>query len=708
MERLITAIGRRSALALTFLMLSGCDGNPTEKEPPPPESADRYFVFEPTAEVTPTSYYKGTHGEFVTYGRVRPNPATSTPEYEQTGVRSYLPQGSVTVTQEDGGYFVVFDTKSEPNALGYRVRESSASAWIEVYLIDEASSSGIVIADTVVPRIPPAAPNRLAANGPLRSVEAACLVAASTNWFLDALNYAQHAARAANKLTGNGVPAVGGMASDHEKAIRAAVGARIQDNCPREYGDRTADCPRCFDSLLNCIVDRLTGNPTRCCVLGDCRDNVVPPGNSVGDVHIRTPDGLAYDFQGAGEYLLMASSDGSVVVQSRQEPWHWWAQASVNTAVAMRVAGDRVGVYLERSPQLVINGTPTPFNGGRIDLPNGGAVVDAEPGYLILWPNGFRVGVRGESSFLDIGMSKPEGSTLSYSGLLGNMNGDPADDFFARGGQRLALPVKFEDLYRVFGASWQITQAESLFDYEAGESTGTFALPGFPGAPVTVDDLEPDIYQAARSACLAAGISDPIILNDCILDVGLTGRNEFIRSGQDAPVPARELDVDFPDGLVGSYYDGYFDDDLSFFDGRAPVLTRVDNPIDFQDDSASWDLGGVPELADLESFSVVWRGRLVVPQSGTYTLYLSSDDASYLFLGDAARSPSTSNATIDNGTAHPLREVSVELRLEAGDHPLMIVYGEEERNNIVQFSWSSTELGISKQVVTALERLVSR
>jgi hypothetical protein len=288
------------------------------------------------------------------------------------------------------------------------------------------------------------------------------------------------------------------------------------------------------------------------------------------------------------------------------------------------------------------------------------------------------------------------------------MNGDPADDFFARGGQRLALPVQFEDLYRVFGASWQITQAESLFDYEAGESTATFALPGFPGAPVTVDDLEPDVYQTARGACLAAGISDPIILNDCILDVGLTGLNEFIRSGQDAPVPARELDVDYPDGLVGSYYDGYFDDDLSFFDGRAPLLTRVDNPIDFQDDSASWDLGGVPELADLESYSVVWRGRLLVPQSGTYTLYLSSDDASYLFLGDAARNPSTSNATIDNGTAHPLREVSVELRLEAGDHPLMIVYGEEERNNIVRFSWSSTELGMSKQVVTALGRLVSR
>jgi len=709
MVRLIPAFGRGSALALICLVISGCEGTPTKNEPPPSESADRYLVFEPTAEITPTSYYKGTLGEFVTYGRLRPNPATGTPNYEQTSVRSYLPHSSLTITKEENGYFVMIDTESERQAMGYRVRSTSSNDVVEVYLIDEDTRSGIVIADTVVPRARAAlAPDLRVPSGPSRSVEAVCLAAASTGWFLDALNYAQFGTRRINKLVGNGVRSFDGLSNEHEKQIRGAVEANIQAGCPKEYSQRTEDCPRCLDSLFNCIVDRLTGSPTRCCVLGDCKDEDGPPFNSVGDVHIRTPDGLAYDFQGAGEYLLMASSDGSVVVQSRQEPWHWWSHASVNTAVAMRVAGDRVAVYLERSPHLVINGTPTPFNGGRIDLPNGGAIVDAEPGYLIVWLGGFRVGVRVASSFLDIGMSKPEGSTLSYTGLLGNMNGDPADDFFSRGGQRLALPVQFEDLYRVFGKSWQITQAESLFDYEAGETIATFARPEFPAVPITVDDLEPDVYQSASTACLNAGISDPIILNDCILDVGLTGQSEFIRSGQNAPEPANELDVDFPDGLIGSYYDGYFDDDLSFFDARTPLLTRVDNPIDFRDDSASWDLGGVPELADLERYSVVWRGRLIVPQSGTYKLYLNSDDASYLFLGDATRSPSTSNATINNGTAHPLREVSVELRLEAGDHPLMIVYGEEERNNIVQFSWSSTELGISRRVVTALGRSVSR
>ena len=46
---------------------------------------------------------------------------------------------------------------------------------------------------------------------------------------------------------------------------------------------------------------------------------IVP--SSHGDVHVRTPDGLAYDFQGTGEFLCIQSDDGNAVVQTRQESW---------------------------------------------------------------------------------------------------------------------------------------------------------------------------------------------------------------------------------------------------------------------------------------------------------------------------------------------------------------------------------------------------
>lgn len=77
-----------------------------------------------------------------------------------------------------------------------------------------------------------------------------------------------------------------------------------------------------------------------------------------------------------------------------------------------------------------------------------------------------------------------------------------------------------------------------------------------------------------------------------------------------------------------------------------------------------------PGLTGLESYSVLWRGRLIVPQSGTYPLYLNSDDASYLFCGEGnAQLLVTSNATINNGSARPAAEQSASGRLEAGRPP---------------------------------------
>ena len=155
-------------------------------------------------------------------------------------------------------------------------------------------------------------------------------------------------------------------------------------------------------------------------------------------------------------------------------------------------------------------------------------------------------------------------------------------------------------------------------------------------------------------------------------------------------------------GLTGSYYDGYFNDDLSFFASNAPVFTRVDQTLDFQDSDESWQLGAVPPLQDLQTFSVMWTGRLVVPQTGTYTLYLNSDDASYLFLDGATQNLSSQSATVSNGDLHSVTEQSAEVQLSAGEHPITIVYGENTGNHVIEFSWSSASLNLPKQIVTAL------
>jgi hypothetical protein len=438
-------------------------------------------------------------------------------------------------------------------------------------------------------------------------------------------------------------------------------------------------------------------------------DGPAPPCNSCGDVHIRTPDGLAYDFQGAGEYLLMRSSDGSVVVQARQEPWSNSDRISVNTALAMNVAGDRVGLYPDRSQRLYINGVPTAVHNGRVTLPNGGVVtVSGGFHYLIRWPNGFRVSAWAYGPWIDMGMSKPAGSALSYAGLLGNMNDVASDDLFTRSGQAIPQPLEFDALYNVFGAGWQITQGESLFDYENGKSVATYARPDFPSVPLAVADLDPAVYAAARNACQAAGITDPIVLNDCILDIGGTGNTEFVNSGVDAPAPRETVRVEYPDGLIGSYYAGYFGDDLNFFATRTPILTRVDNPITFGYDEAYDTVAGgfgIAGLPDTASVSIVWRGRLIVPQSGVYSLNLGSNGASYLFLGDSADDLIASNATIDNGGAREWTLGRAELELSAGEYPITIVYSGRSWNGSVHFRWYNPDLGhYDGVVVTSLGR----
>ncbi|MEA5510192.1 Calx-beta domain-containing protein [Crocosphaera sp. UHCC 0190] len=151
-------------------------------------------------------------------------------------------------------------------------------------------------------------------------------------------------------------------------------------------------------------------------------------------------------------------------------------------------------------------------------------------------------------------------------------------------------------------------------------------------------------------------------------------------------------------GLDAQYFDGYFNDNLSFFTNNQPVLNRTDKTVNFLDNATSWNLGNTV-LSDLETFSVRWQGVINIPTTGNYTFYLNSDDASYLFLDGATQSPTTTNALINNGGLHPSVEKSGTTYLQAGLHQILIVFGENAGGSISQFSWSSQDAGITKQIV---------
>jgi len=69
---------------------------------------------------------------------------------------------------------------------------------------------------------------------------------------------------------------------------------------------------------------------------------------------------------------------------------------------------------------------------------------------------------------------------------------------------------------------------DSLFDYAADESTATFTDRSFPGKAVTAADL-PN-RDAAAAVCASMGVTDPRLLEECTLDVALTGMSSFATS----------------------------------------------------------------------------------------------------------------------------------------------------------------------------------
>jgi len=109
-------------------------------------------------------------------------------------------------------------------------------------------------------------------------------------------------------------------------------------------------------------------------------------------------------------------------------------------------------------------------------------------------------------------------------------------------------------------------------------------------------------------------------------------------------------------GLYRTTYAGYFADSVTYFATATATATTVQTTVIEE-----------PISEDGNSFSMQWLGYFVPSTTETYTFFLNSDDASYLWIGSNAVSGfSTANATINNGGLHGPIEVSGTAALTAG------------------------------------------
>ncbi|MEU4729595.1 VWD domain-containing protein [Streptomyces sp. NPDC023588] len=281
---------------------------------------------------------------------------------------------------------------------------------------------------------------------------------------------------------------------------------------------------------------------------------------SNGDPHLTTFDELRYDFQAAGEFTAVQSTVDDLRIQVRQVPYPGSTLVSVNKAVAMNVAGDRVGLYLsENGIDVRVNGKLRQVPDGDMALPHGGGVsrisADDLESYEVTWPDGSFLATHVVGTWgLNVHVRLASDRKGEVRGLFGDFDGEPGRDLRARDGTPLPDSPSFDRLYRTFGDSWRVRNADSLFDYDIGENTGTFTVRDFPERPITLDSVPNQAI--ATMLCQAAGVTAGPRLDECVIDAAVTGQASFVVSAAATPEtvggPALVRDGDLVTGDISA------------------------------------------------------------------------------------------------------------------------------------------------------------
>lgn len=281
-----------------------------------------------------------------------------------------------------------------------------------------------------------------------------------------------------------------------------------------------------------------------------------------GDPHIQTIDGVHYDFQSGGEFVLLRDLD--MEIQTRQTPVQTGdplppnpytglsSCVSINTAAAVRVGPHRITYQpprqeqsRERGPELRIDGKLTTLTAGEILLPSGGRVFRATAGQnlQIDTPGGTVINIT--SNFwdhrqlwymnVDVRQSR---ATDGVMGAIAPNNWLPAlPDGTELGPRPANLHDRYVQLYEKFEDAWRVSSATSLFDYAPGTSTGDFTYERWPeenprrcdgtaaGIPAGPPPQQPLDERAAEEVC--GKVSDKIRRTNCIQDVMVTGEIGF-------------------------------------------------------------------------------------------------------------------------------------------------------------------------------------
>jgi hypothetical protein len=207
-----------------------------------------------------------------------------------------------------------------------------------------------------------------------------------------------------------------------------------------------------------------------------------PTGSAQGDVHMVTFDGLHYDFQATGDFVLARSTQAgdAFQIQMRAQPWQSNPNTSVATEIAAQVGHDVVSFTVGASATTVlVNGIADKAIGSTNTqqvLDGGHLTALSSTSFVLTWDTGETLSVTQPADYLSVSATLgPQDGPGSVQGLLGPDAGQQSD-FQLPDGTVLAQPLATATLLGTFADAWRVLPGASLLD------TATASMSGI-GAP---------------------------------------------------------------------------------------------------------------------------------------------------------------------------------------------------------------------------------
>jgi ankyrin repeat protein len=323
-----------------------------------------------------------------------------------------------------------------------------------------------------------------------------------------------------------------------------------------------------------------------------CKRDPRRDGRAHGDPHLVTLDGTPYSFMAAGEFAMVRDDAGTDLVQARFYPQD--DAFTVVSGVAVRLGVREVVVQQDPTTSVVsvyvdgeaVTREMAAFEEGLVEL--GTAVPGTQQVIGVRGWDGLQVEAVVHPGRMDLSVHVPEARWGGTSGLLGDADGDPANDLVDRDGTLLSSLEAWTQVYdEVFKEAYRVRPADSMFltdgsgfDYHGDDITS------YPRQLLTLDAFATDELEQARQRCAAAGL-DADLLETCTFDVLVSGDERYAdqaarsatraaaitdpQGGRDGTTPGDEVVLVARPPLVEAVETGDIDEVRRLLDGGEDV-----------------------------------------------------------------------------------------------------------------------------------------